>query len=133
MADPALLRHHSKSETPLHLIAKLSPQLLQPSPQYGAVLSWNKQGWNKCQGSHEKLPCDPCNVSKFCFRSKQAYAHSSQAECRLLSHWPSNQTRGLSFPVSNSKAGALKIWLKLLAPIEDSPLLSPLPGTQVLI
>ena len=125
---------HYRSEPPLCLIAKFSPQPWRPSPQCGAA-SWRKQGRGTCQGSWGKPASDWCSFSPPCFRSKKAYTYSSQEGSRLptalLLVSLSLQPSAISFPVSDPRAGAPKIWLKSLIPQGGSPLLSPLPEAQV--
>lgn len=56
--------------------------------------------------------------------SKHTHAPHEQSsgfpQPSYYSHWPSNQTRRLDFPVSNPRVAVSNIWLKLLTPQETS-------------
>lgn len=55
----------------------------------------------------------------------------------LIVHWFSNQLRGLVFPVSDLRFGALNMWLKLLTtqegtlPVESPYFLWSLLGAEI--
>lgn len=153
MAAP--LRSHSGSKPPLPLTTELSPWPLQPSPYCGTVLQ-SGQGRCGCSAQAElsarvsarNLPasqavsvCPPCPVL-----GASKHMQSSQVESQLPTAYllalpafqPAKWTHlpgvgptppGLVWPICG--LNCLLPW-EDLSPCNPPPLLSPLPGAQVL-